>query len=61
MQETKEQIRITKEKLVRIATNDFEIIITSSFEKDNINDLINRAERIAKKYNKLQTIRPEIR
>lgn len=43
-----------KEKVVRITLKDIEIVISSSFEKDKLNNMIEKANELAEKYNTKQ-------
>lgn len=53
----RENVIIPKEKAIRIATAEVDITISSSFENDNLKDIVRTAERIANKYNKPESIR----
>ncbi|HOZ55181.1 MAG TPA: hypothetical protein PK993_03990 [Clostridia bacterium] len=40
-----------KEKVIRITLQDVEIVISSSFEKDKLDKMIEKANELAEKYN----------
>jgi len=41
-----------KEKTIRISLENIEIMITTSFEKDDLNQMIEKADKLVEKYNK---------
>lgn len=43
-----------KEKVIRITLQDIEIVIASGFEKDDLNKMIEKANKLAEKYNTKQ-------
>lgn len=51
-----------KEKIIRITLQDIEIFISSSFEEDNFDNMIKKADILANKYNiKKDNYKNEIR